>query len=184
MMRAEPWQTAEVPYVIKSMPATEARRVAAILKAARRPLIVVGDRIRTYRVGDTDPLDLVLEIARAVNATVNVTGPLIVEVRKRGYEKAYLMPLMEVIDRLRDPEWKGHDGEGRYDLAVFIGFPYYFEWVALNGLKHFAPDRGFRTLTLDPHYQPNSTFSLVNMPLEKWVEFIKEVIGILKGESK
>lgn len=179
MMRAEPWQTAEIPGPIKSIVLPDAKRVANVLKAAKRPLIIVGYSIINYKSDEFDPIDFIVSLAKMINAHINVTNTLIKEFRNKGYDKIYFMTTPEIIDRVKDPEWKGHDGEGNYDLLVFIGFPYYYEWLMLNGIKHFGY-RGLRTISLDPYYQPNSTFSLLNMPLDKYFNFMRELLDIIR----
>jgi acetyl-CoA decarbonylase/synthase complex subunit epsilon len=88
------------------------------------------------------------------------------------------MPLMNLGDRLRDPNWKGFDGEGQYDLVVFAGLPYYLEWLVLNGLKHFAA--GLTTISFDASYQPNASWSLGTMREEEWKEVIDRIASILE----
>ena len=46
---------------------------------------------------------------------------------------------MDIGNRLVDSEWKGIDGKGPHDLALFVGLPYYMELTILSGLKHYAP---------------------------------------------
>ncbi len=170
MIRGESWQKAEVPGPIKAFLIDDPKRLAILIKRAKRPLIIAGYRIAKM----TDKLDLVrylIDLAERINAHVVVTGSLIKEFEKRGYRYLYLMPAMEVVDRLMDSEWPGFDGKGNYDLVIFIGFPYYYEWLMLNGLKHFAY-RHLRTISLDPYYQPNATFSLPNMKIGEWVKFL------------
>jgi len=181
MMRGESTgQTAEIPGPIKAILLKEPKRVAAMLKGIGRLVIIVGDRIMEYENEKFKPIDFIVDLAKSVNAHINVTGPLITKFREKGYEKIYLMPAMETIDRLRDPEWKGFDGEGGYRMAVFIGFYYYYEWLMLNGLKHFAY-KWLRTLSLDPLYQPNATFSLPSMDVDKWRDFMLEVLNHIRG---
>jgi acetyl-CoA decarbonylase/synthase complex subunit epsilon len=85
------------------------------------------------------------------------------------------MPLMNLGDRLRDPNWEGFDGDGAYDLVVFAGIPYYMEWLVLSGLKNFAQD--LRTVSLDKSYQPNASWSLGTMPEEDWKEVIDVIVS-------
>ena len=49
------------------------------------------------------------------------------------------MPAVSIGNRLADPHWKGIDGKGPYNLAIFAGLPYQMGWTILSGLKHFAP---------------------------------------------
>ncbi|RLG81955.1 MAG: hypothetical protein DRO09_01350 [Thermoprotei archaeon] len=180
MMRDElTGQIAEIPGPIKAFVLREPRRVAAMLKGAGRLLIVVGNNVKNYESEDFDAIDFVVNLAKSLNAHINVTGPLITKFREKDYNKIYLMPALETIDRLRDNTWSGFDGEGRYNMAVFIGFPYYYEWLMLNGLKHFAY-KWLRTISLDPYYHPNATFTLPSMDLDKWRSFMKEVLDLVR----
>jgi len=180
MSRELTGQIAEIPGPIKAVVIKEPRTVAAMIKKAKRPLIIIGDLITKYDVEGFDSLNIVTEIAKAVDAHINVTGPLIRKFRKMGYDKVYLMSTPEIVDRLRDESWKGHDGKGKYDLVIFMGFRYYYAWLMLNGLKHYA-FKWLKTLSLDSYYQPNATFTLSTMDINKWREFIKEILNIIRG---
>ncbi len=89
------------------------------------------------------------------------------------------MSLMNLGDRLRDPEWSGLDGEGGYDLVIFAGILYYMEWLVLSGLKNFA--MGLTTISLDANYQPNAGWSLGTMPLKRWREVLDKLLTVLEG---
>ena len=91
------------------------------------------------------------------------------------------MQIMNLGDRLRDPDWKGLDGGGSYDLVVFMGSIYYLEWLVESGLKNFASD--LRTISLNQHYQPNSHWSLGTMPEDQWRAFLDEVVSIIEEED-
>jgi len=78
-----------------------------------------------------------------------------------------------------DPEWKGLDGGGQYDLALFVGMPYYMEWVVLSGIKHFA--QNLKTITLDRFYHPHASWSFPNLPLKSWMENLKVIMEKLGG---
>jgi acetyl-CoA decarbonylase/synthase complex subunit epsilon len=84
------------------------------------------------------------------------------------------MPAMDIGNRLTDPDWKGLDGNGNYDLAIFVGLPYYMEWTILSGLKHFAPQ--LKTMTLDCVYQPNASWSFPNSTIKDWATNFKGII--------
>ncbi|OYT30144.1 MAG: CO dehydrogenase/acetyl-CoA synthase complex subunit epsilon [Thermofilum sp. ex4484_82] len=174
MMRVDSWQKAEIPGPIKAFPISDSKKLALLIKRAKKTLIVVGYRSLKLAQDKIDMTSYVIDLASKLNAHIAVTNTLIKEFSKKGYENTYLIPAMELADRLRDPEWKGFDGKGNYDMVVFIGFPYYYEWLILNGLKHFAY-KHLKTVSLDPYYQPNATFSLPNLSLEKWIEFLKSL---------
>ena len=91
------------------------------------------------------------------------------------------MPLMNLGDRLRDPNWGGFAGEGRYDLAIFVGLPYYLEWLVLNGLKSFAMD--LQTISLTRNYQPNANWSLGSMKENEWKEVLDKIVSTILEES-
>ena len=179
MSMGESWQTAEIPGPIKAVIIPEAKRVAAILKSAKRLLLIVGNEIIKQQDSEFDIIQYITEIAKVTNAHINVTGTIIHKFREKGYDKVFLMPALEIVDRLRDETWMGHDNVGRYTLAVFMGFPYYYEWLLLNGMKHFAY-KNMKTLSLDPYYQPNATFSLPNMRIDEWRKFIRELVENLR----
>jgi len=170
MIRGESWQKAEIPGPIKAFLFEDPKKLAVLIKRAKRPLFIVGYKA-TKISEEFNVIKYIIELARKIEAHIVVTGSLIREFENKGYSHIYLMPAMEVMDRLKDPNWPGFDGRGNYDLAIFIGFPYYYEWLMLNGLKHFAY-RHLRTISLDPYYQPNATFSLPNMKIKEWVKFL------------
>jgi acetyl-CoA decarbonylase/synthase complex subunit epsilon len=91
------------------------------------------------------------------------------------------MQLMNLGDRLRDPDWGGFDGRGSYDLVVFAGFTYYLEWLVLSGLKNFA--MGLKTISLDRTYQPNAGWSMGLMTEKEWKDTLEKIVSIL-AEAK
>jgi acetyl-CoA decarbonylase/synthase complex subunit epsilon len=179
MKGAEPWQTAEIPGPIKAFVISEPARISSILKSARRPLFIIGNRI-DKRALEQGIISLIVDIARAIDADIAVYGGIYRDFKATNYDKVRLVPSMEVIDRVKDENWMGFDGKGRYDVIIFLGFPYYYEWLMLSGLKHYG-DRRTRTLSLDPFYQPNATISMINMDIDKWIEVIKEIRSNLLG---
>ncbi len=172
-LAAESWQRGEIPGPIKAFAIKEPRTIATILKRAKRPLLVAGHKILEYRDKGIDLVEYLGELSRLIGGRIVATSHVVTEFRARGYE-AYFIPPMELLDRLMDPEWKGLDGEGNYDLVVFIGMYYYMEWLILSGLKHFAY-KHLKTVTLDPYYQPHANWSLPNMPVEKWIKYLDEL---------
>ncbi|HIE22630.1 MAG TPA: CO dehydrogenase/acetyl-CoA synthase complex subunit epsilon [Candidatus Korarchaeota archaeon] len=177
MIRAEPWQTAEIPGPLKALIVQKPTTAAGIIKHAKRPLMILGSKI--FKIASDQIVDALIQISKTINVQVVVTSGLIKEFEKKGYKVGF-MPAMELADRLRDDDWCGLDGKGNYDLAVFIGFQYYYGWLILSGLKHFSRE-GFKTMSLDPYYQPHATFSLYNMKKEDWCSYILTIRDSLKG---
>jgi len=178
-MSAEPWQRAEIPGPLKAMPIRTPEDLISKIKKFKRPIIIVGHFVEKLSLDDVNMVDVIIELAKAIDAPIVVTSTLINKFREKGYENVHYMPAMEIADRLRDPDWEGLDGNGRYDLAIFIGFQYYYEWLMLSGLKHFAYTH-LKTLSLDPQYQPHATWSLLTMPDKMWNKFILTLTESLK----
>ena len=88
---------------------------------------------------------------------------------------------MDIGNRLKDLEWNGVDGEGQHDLALFMGMPYYMEWLILSGLKHFACE-DLMTISVDRFYQPHAAWSFPNMTIEEWTKNLEEIVSMLGGK--
>ncbi|KON30648.1 hypothetical protein AC482_03380 [miscellaneous Crenarchaeota group-15 archaeon DG-45] len=175
-----PGQTAEIAGPKKAFVIPKPEVAAAMIKRAKRALLVVGSDAINSKTRDGDLVDSAIRLGRMGNMTVVATGHLVGEFRRRGDEDARTMPLMNLGDRLRDPGWGGFDGGGPYDLALFVGLPYYMEWLVLSGLKSFAPE--LRTVSLERAYQPNASWTLGNTAQEEWEEIIDRIASILEGK--
>lgn len=180
-MRAESWQTAEVPGPIKAILVSEPKKVAELLKSSSNPVLFLGFQIMDLSSEGFDPMDIVGEISETTKARlVTSSKQVLAELRKRDLKDSHILPPIELADRLSDPNWEGIDGGGQHDLAIFVGMPYYFEWLILSRLKHFAY-RHLKTLTLDPYYHPNASRSLPNLPPNRWRKFMEELASTLRG---
>jgi acetyl-CoA decarbonylase/synthase complex subunit epsilon len=179
MAAAEPWQTAEIPGPKKALVITKPEAVAAMIKKAKHPILIVGHKAAEIELGDERLIDHMIRLAKKANIPVVATAHMIGEFLKRGYKPAGWMPAVDIGNRLTDPEWSGLDGKGQYDLALFAGLPYYMEWTILSGLKHFAPN--LKTITLDNVYHPHASWSFPNMSAKDWMENLKVIIEKLEG---
>ena len=92
---------------------------------------------------------------------------------ERGFQPEGWMPVVDIANRLRDPEWRGLDSKGQYDLALFVGIQYYMVWVILSGLKHFSSR--LKTISLDRFYQPHASWSFPNISPDEWKENLKMI---------
>jgi acetyl-CoA decarbonylase/synthase complex subunit epsilon len=169
-------QTAEIAGPKKAFIIPKPEVAAAMIKKAERPLLIIGAEAQGIGTADGDLIDTAINVSKS-GISVVATGHIVGEFRRRGTE-VHSMPLMNLGDRLRDPEWLGLDGKGRYDLAVFVGFSYYLEWLVLNGLKSFAQD--LTTISLSRSYQPNAGWSLGTMKAEEWKEVIDVIVKSIK----
>jgi len=180
MAIAEPWQAAEIPGPKKALVITKPEVVAAMIKRAKRPILIVGHKAAEIELEDKKLIDFMIELAKKADIPVVATAHVISEFLKRGYRPAEWMPAVDIGNRLTDSGWKGLDGKGPYDLALFVGLPYYMEWTILSGLKHFAPN--LKTITLDNVYQPHASWSFPNISVKDWVENLKVIIEKGGGE--
>ncbi|MDD1698153.1 MAG: CO dehydrogenase/acetyl-CoA synthase complex subunit epsilon [Methanoregula sp.] len=174
MPLSDSWQTAEIPGPKKASLIIKPDIADAIIMRAKRPIMIVGHGAIEYEIEGKKLIDCLIELARKAHIPVIVTASTNREFLKRGFKTAGLMPAMDIGNRLIDSDWKGLDGNGNYDLAIFVGLPYYMEWTILSGLKHFAPH--VKTMTLDCVYQPNASWSFPNSTIKDWAANFKGII--------
>ena len=180
MSLAESWQKAEVSGPKKALLITKSSVAVNMIKKAKRPILVVGSAVLEHSMDAQAPVDLVVQLAQRSKIPVVATAHIVGEFLKRNFCPAASMSSMDIINRLVDGEWSGLDGKGQYDLALFIGLPYYMEWILLNALKHFASH--IRTMSLDKTYQPNASWSFSNLTTEDWIRNLKEIISKIGAE--
>lgn len=174
-------QTAEIPGPKKAFLIPKPEAAASMMNRARRVLLVVGSEAMKVKTKDGDLIDTAIRMASSKKITIAATGHISGEFRRRGATGVHGISIMELGDRLRDPSWSGLDNGGPYDLAVFMGLPYYLEWLVLSGLKNFSPS--LRTLSLDNTYHPNAGWSLGLSPQEEWIEILDRIVSNLEGVS-
>ena len=172
--RSEPWQTAEIPGPKKALLINKPEIVSALLKRAKRPILIVGHKIAEAKLSSGSLVDYIIQIAELANAMIASTPVMQSEFIKRNFKRIVGMPVVDIANRLTDAEWKGFDGEGGYDLVAIIGFTYYVGWLILSSLKHFS--LGTKTVSLDRYYQPHASWSFPNMSLDEWEENLKMII--------
>ena len=90
-----------------------------------------------------------------------------------------VMSAMNIGNRLKDPNWQGLDGKGPYDVALFMGLPYYMEFVILSGLKHFAPH--VKTISMARFFNPHASWSFPNLKVEAWNQSFETILNKLGG---
>jgi len=181
LLRAEPWQKAEIAGPTRAFTITKPAAIAGLLGKAKRPILIVGHQAAELELGDSKSIDYAIRLSEIARIPLVATGHAAGEFRRRGFDRVVSMPLVDVANRLTDESWKGLDGNGQYDLALFMGIQYYMEWVTLSGLKHFASS--VTTVSLDPFYQPHATWSFPNMPLENWQQSLDELIDKIQTPS-
>lgn len=178
-MSCEPWQCAEVSSTKKANPIQKPEVAVAMIKKAQRPILVVGSNATERWMEGRQLIDYLIDFAEASKVPVVATAHMVGEFLKRGYKPAGFMSAMDIGNRLVDPEWKGLDGKGHPDLALFVGIPFYMEGLILTGLMHFAPD--LKTMTLDNMYHPHASWSFPNGSLEEWASNLKVMTSKFEG---
>lgn len=179
-MAAEPWQTAEIPGPTKALVITKPEVVVAMVKKAKRPILIVGHEAVESDLGEEKLMDYIIHLAKTAKIPVVATAHIVGEFIKRGYSPKAWMPAVDITNRLQDLEWKGLDGKGQYDLALFTGLPYYMEWTILSSLKHFSSN--LKTITLDRFYQPHATWSFPNLSQKDWNENLNILLNKIGGK--
>ena len=179
-VRAEPWQKAEIAGPKKALLILKPEVVTAMIKKAKRPLLVVGHQAAEHYSDNVKMIEYAIRMSRTAGVPVVATASTISHFVKAGFQPAAHMSAMEIGNRLSDPEWKGLDGRGSYDLALFMGLPYYMQFVILSGLKHFSID--LKTLSLDRFYNPHATWSFPNLSVKDWSEHFETILNKLGGE--
>jgi len=180
MATVESWQTAEVAGPTKALVITKPEVVVAMVKKAKRPLLVVGHEAAETDMGEKKLLDYAIRMSQQGRIPLVATAHTIGEFVKKGFQPAASMPAVDIANRLVDPDWKGLDGNGQYDLAMLMGITYYMEWVIFSGLKHFG--QNLTTISLGKHYQPHASWSFPNLPIQDWAQNLEIIINKLGGE--
>ncbi len=178
--KAEPWQTAEIAGPKKALLILKPEVVVAMVKRAKRPILVVGHQAAEDYSENVKMIDYAICMSKTAGIPVVATAHMITEFLKRGFQKATWMSAMDIGNRLQDPEWKGLDGKGPYDLALFLGLPYYMEFVILSSLKHFSTN--LKTISLDRFYNPHATWSFPNLSVEDWNQSFEIILSKLGGK--
>lgn len=142
---------------------------ALTIKQSKNPLFVMGSLLNDV---PGEIAEKCLKIAKKMDITVVATGGSSLTLSKMNFQ-ARIIGVIELINHLKNPEWKGFDGKGNYDLICFIGVPYHLASQGLSTLKNFAPH--IKTLTLCRFMHPNADMSYPNMPYDSWVDWLTKL---------
>lgn len=155
---------------------------AHYIKNASRPLLVIGAWSVKVPLGDKLVIDYAIEIAATLGIPICATAHTAKKLREKGVEPESTFDIIEILNHLKDPAWKGVKGEGNHDLVMFIGFRTDLGEQGLSTLKHYAPH--LKTMTLCKYYYPNASYSLPNFRKDdKWKEFLDTMIANLKQKE-
>jgi acetyl-CoA decarbonylase/synthase complex subunit epsilon len=152
---------------------------ANLIKKAKRPLLVVGPLLLASTTDGKTLMEYALNIAKACNIPVCATAQTRGKMVELGMEPDCVYDVVEIVNALKDPDWKGVKKEGNHDLVMFFGIRSDLGNQGLSTLKHFAPH--LKTMTLCKHYFPHASYSVPNFKKdEKWLEFLEGLIANLK----
>jgi acetyl-CoA decarbonylase/synthase complex subunit epsilon len=178
-LKAEPWQTAEIAGPKKAFLILKPDVVVAIVKRAKRPLLVVGHMAGEAGSEYDNLIKYAIQMNRVAGVPVVATANTVKAFLQAGFQPTAHMSAMDIGNRLQDASWMGLDGLGPYDLALFTGLPYYMEFVILSALKHFSPN--LTTMSLSRYYTPHATWSFPNLKIADWRESFEIILNKLKG---
>lgn len=152
---------------------------ANLIKKAKRPLLVVGPLLLASTGEGKVLMEYALDIAKACNIPTCATAQSRGKMVELGVNPDSVYDLVEIVNALKDPDWKGVRKEGNHDLVIFFGIRSDLENQGLSTLKHFAPH--LKTMTLCKDYFPHANYSLTNFKKDaKWLGFLEGLVANLK----
>ncbi len=175
------WIRAEMGGTKQASVITKPEILIALLKKAKRPLIIIGHEIISDRVRTDILIRMVSEFQKTKGIPILTTSHIAGQVMERGIRLSGVLGSMEIIDRLRDPTWNGCDGNGQYDLVFIAGFSYTLGSLLFSALKQNAPLT--KVISLDPKYHPHASWSCANMKTDSWKAEIDRLIDLLHSDN-
>jgi len=171
-----------IPFEMAQIPGPEMAKaympkvIAAIIKKAKRPLLVVGAEL----FDDPVMFDKAIEIGKT-GIPIAATAHSVKGFVDRGYmNNVYQIGLHPLTSYLRFEDWKGLDGQGQYDVVIFMGIFYKFANAMFSNLKHF--NRNIKRVSIDRYYHVNADMTFGNMAFrqDEYHAAMDEVIAALK----
>ncbi len=157
----------------------DAAEYAGFIRKARRPLLVIGPLLLESLPDGKLLLEYALDIAKAARIPICATAQTRGKIVELGVQPDCLYDVVEIVNALQDPDWRGVKKEGNHDLVLFFGIRSDLGNQGLSTLKHFAPH--LKTMTLCKHYFPHASYSLPNFKKDaKWQEFLESLIADLR----
>jgi len=157
----------------------EAKPLGKIIKKAQRPLLVIGPQALEMSIDGKPFIEYLVDIATAAEIPICATAHTKKKLQEMDVVPESSYDIMEILNHLKDADWKGVKGEGNHDLVLFGGFRTDLGNQGLSTLKHFAPH--LKTMTLCKYWYPNADFSLPNFKKdEEWKELLDSLVAELK----
>ncbi|MFX1361820.1 MAG: CO dehydrogenase/acetyl-CoA synthase complex subunit epsilon [Promethearchaeota archaeon] len=175
---ARPYQKANIPGPEQGTSVYEPQVMANILKAPKNKVFVIGAESLTWELDGKKVADFYIEIAKKLDCHVVATGHTYKYLKEKiDLNKLWDMSLINITGRLVDEGWKGLDGKGQYNMAIFGGHLVFYVSQTLSRIKNFS--NWVRTIELDKYSHPNARFSLPNFSDNDWKEFLEKLIELL-----
>jgi acetyl-CoA decarbonylase/synthase complex subunit epsilon len=172
---ARPYQKANIPGPEMGTSVYDPKVMANILKTPKRKIMVIGAESINWELDGKKVADYYIEIANKLDCQVISTGHVYKYLKdKINKDKLYDMSLINITGRLVDKDWKGIDGNGQYNMAIFGGHIVYYVSQTMSRIKNFS--NWVRTIDLDKFSHPNARFSLPNLSDDDWKRFLEELI--------
>ena len=157
----------------------DAQEYADLIQKAKRPLLVLGPLLLKRSLDGKLLIEYALEIAKAANIPMCATAHVRAKMTELGVKPDSFYDVVEIINALKDPNWRGVRKEGNHDLVLFFGIRSDLGEQGLSVLKHFAPH--LKTMTLCKYYFPNANYSLPNFRKdEQFKAFLEGLIDNLR----
>lgn len=157
----------------------DASEYADFIQKAKRPLLILGPLLSEWSLDGKLLIDYALEIAEAAKIPICATAQVRAKLTELGVRPDSVYDAVEIVNALKDPDWRGVRKEGNHDLVLFFGIRSDLAEQSLSVLKHFAPH--LKTMTLCKFYYPNANYSLPNFRKDKqWKTFLEDLIADLK----
>jgi CO dehydrogenase/acetyl-CoA synthase epsilon subunit len=174
-MALEYWLFGDIPPgPVKAYVITDIKHIPEIIKKYRTKLFAIGSDIaKLCELTSFDLVDKLISIAESSNASISTSSPIVVKALDRKGVKNYEITFpLELVQRV---------SKRSIELVVLVGYPYAYEWLLLNYLKHYAINT--KTLSLEPYSQPNATWTLTSLPLSLWYRNICYLEELLKKST-
>ncbi len=172
---ARPYQKANIPGPEMGTSVYDPKVMANLLKTPKRKIMVIGAESINWELDGKKVADYYIEIANKLDCQVISTGHVYKYLKdKINKDKLYDMSLINITGRLVDKDWKGIDGNGQYNMAIFGGHIVYYVSQTMSRIKNFS--NWVRTIDLDKFSHPNARFSLPNLSDDDWKRFLEELI--------
>jgi acetyl-CoA decarbonylase/synthase complex subunit epsilon len=174
---ARPYQKANIPGPEMGTTVFDPEVMANLLKADKRKVFVIGSESLepNFTLDGKPVVEYFVEIAKKLKCHVVATGHVYKYLKdKLDVNNLWDMSLINITARLVDKDWKGLDGKGQYNMAIFGGHLVYYVSQTLSRIKNFS--NWVKTIELDKYAHPNARFSLANLSNDDWKHFLEQMI--------